>query len=213
MTQEHLPHFEVRPLSAEDGGGYLIRFPDYPGCIADGETPEEAIRAGADALRSYRTTLKELDRAVPVAEVGRRKARKMTRLEAYAQRGSISYGELAPDRLRNILLGDAPSEGEYSSVEQALLETPASGPHGNPAAELAKELGKTLAQLEARCVELTGEKLGSSVPSVISQLIEAGLAARYRNDLVGLNRVRQVVREELLAKDWELPPFSDDTDT
>jgi antitoxin HicB len=60
-----LPRFEIRPLSEEEGGGYLIEFPDFPGCIADGETPEEAIREGRDALISYLRTLEELKRPVP----------------------------------------------------------------------------------------------------------------------------------------------------
>jgi len=60
-----LPRFEIRPLAEEEGGGYLIEFPDYPGCIADGETPEEAIREGRDALTSYLRTLAELGRTVP----------------------------------------------------------------------------------------------------------------------------------------------------
>lgn len=34
------------PLSPEDGGGYLIEFPDLPGCLSDGETEEEAILMG-----------------------------------------------------------------------------------------------------------------------------------------------------------------------
>ena len=35
-----VPHrFTVRPLS--EGGGYLIEFPDLPGCMSDGETIEE----------------------------------------------------------------------------------------------------------------------------------------------------------------------------
>jgi predicted RNase H-like HicB family nuclease len=29
---------EITPLSKEDGGGFLITFPDLPGCMADGET-------------------------------------------------------------------------------------------------------------------------------------------------------------------------------
>ena len=57
MTNE-LPRFEMRPLGQEEGGGYLIEFPEYPGCVADGETPEEAMVEGADALESYRNTLR-----------------------------------------------------------------------------------------------------------------------------------------------------------
>jgi antitoxin HicB len=45
--------FTIRPLSIEDGGGYLIEYPDLPGCHSDGETPEEAIVNGRDAVRSY----------------------------------------------------------------------------------------------------------------------------------------------------------------
>lgn len=63
-----LPRFEIRPLSSEEGGGYLVEFPDFPGCVADGETPEAAVREVRDALASYLSTLKELGRAVP--EVG-----------------------------------------------------------------------------------------------------------------------------------------------
>ncbi|MEY8689117.1 MAG: type II toxin-antitoxin system HicB family antitoxin [Leptothrix sp. (in: b-proteobacteria)] len=43
----------VSPLSAEDGGGYLITFQDLPGCMSDGETMEEAIANGRDAFASW----------------------------------------------------------------------------------------------------------------------------------------------------------------
>ena len=62
--EEALLWFEIRPLSDIEGGGYLIEFPDYPGCVADGETPEEAIAEGRDALKSYLKTLGELGRSV-----------------------------------------------------------------------------------------------------------------------------------------------------
>jgi antitoxin HicB len=48
----------VRPLAAEDGGGWLAEFPDLPGCMADGDTPEEALREADDALRSWIKTAK-----------------------------------------------------------------------------------------------------------------------------------------------------------
>jgi len=50
--------FEVRPLSEEDGGGFLIAFPDIPGCVSDGETEEEAIANGREALKACLLALK-----------------------------------------------------------------------------------------------------------------------------------------------------------
>jgi len=57
--------FEVRPLTAEEGGGYLITFPDLPGCMADGETSNEAIRNGLDAARSWLETAQEFNDPIP----------------------------------------------------------------------------------------------------------------------------------------------------
>jgi antitoxin HicB len=57
--------FTIRPLTTEDGGGYLIEFPDIPGCISDGETPEEAIANGRDALQSALLTMKEFGDTIP----------------------------------------------------------------------------------------------------------------------------------------------------
>jgi hypothetical protein len=36
----------------DEGGGYLIEFPDLPGCMSDGATIEEAITNGIDAIRA-----------------------------------------------------------------------------------------------------------------------------------------------------------------
>lgn len=43
--------FEIRPLSPDDGGGYLISYPDFGACTSDGETVEQALRNGQKALR------------------------------------------------------------------------------------------------------------------------------------------------------------------
>lgn len=40
-------------LSEEDGGGFLITFPDLPGCMSDGETEEDALENGKDAFLSW----------------------------------------------------------------------------------------------------------------------------------------------------------------
>lgn len=45
--------FSIRPLAEEEGGGFMIEYPDLPGCVSDGETPEDAMRNGADAVKAY----------------------------------------------------------------------------------------------------------------------------------------------------------------
>lgn len=62
--------FEVRPLSAEEGGGFLISYPDFSECISDGETVEEALRNGKDALKATIGTLKAKDVPVPLPNSG-----------------------------------------------------------------------------------------------------------------------------------------------
>jgi antitoxin HicB len=57
--------FEIRPLSEEDGGGFLISFPDFSECLSDGETPEEAIRNGLDALQETIAALESMNLPVP----------------------------------------------------------------------------------------------------------------------------------------------------
>jgi antitoxin HicB len=62
--------FEVRPLAEEDGGGYLISFPDFAECISDGETIEEAIANGRDALKATVAALKAKKLPVPAPNSG-----------------------------------------------------------------------------------------------------------------------------------------------
>ena len=57
--------FEMKPLSEKDGGGWLIIFPDLVGCMSDGETPEEAIENGKDALECWIQACKEDGREIP----------------------------------------------------------------------------------------------------------------------------------------------------
>ena len=56
---------EIRPIPPKEEGGYLLTFPDLPGCIADGETPEEAIRSGMDAAESWLKTTQEFGDHIP----------------------------------------------------------------------------------------------------------------------------------------------------
>ena len=62
--------FEIRPLSEEDGGGFLISFPDFADCISDGETVAEALDNGRDALKATIAALKAKKLPVPAPNSG-----------------------------------------------------------------------------------------------------------------------------------------------
>lgn len=63
MNHEFIPAF--RALSDEDGGGYLVEYPDLPGCMADGDTLEQALEAGREAVSAWIETAKAEGRAIP----------------------------------------------------------------------------------------------------------------------------------------------------
>jgi antitoxin HicB len=65
MKQQPVNRFEIRPLSDEEGSGYLITFPDLPGCISDGENIEQAIRNGAEAETAWLKTAGKWDKPGP----------------------------------------------------------------------------------------------------------------------------------------------------
>ena len=62
---KHEYPFVIRPLSGAEGSGYLIEYPDLPGCISDGKTPEEAIANGRDAVKSYLFSCRKYGDKVP----------------------------------------------------------------------------------------------------------------------------------------------------
>jgi predicted RNase H-like HicB family nuclease len=55
----------VEPLSEEDGGGFLARAPDLPGCMSDGESPEEAVINARDAVVAWIEAARDMGHAVP----------------------------------------------------------------------------------------------------------------------------------------------------
>ncbi len=57
--------FHVRRLPTDDGGGYFIEFPDLAGCVSDGDTIDEAIANGRDALDAWLATAREFGDPIP----------------------------------------------------------------------------------------------------------------------------------------------------
>ena len=102
MVDLHEYRFEVRPLSQDEGGGYLISFPDIPGCISDGETVLEAIRNGMDALQETIAALQDTGHPVPQPRLRGNSGKFMTRvpksvhakLSALAQTEGVSMNAL-----------------------------------------------------------------------------------------------------------------------
>lgn len=60
----------IRPLSEEDGGGFLAEVPELPGCMSDGETPQEALENVFDAIRCW-IECEGHGKAVAAAPLGR----------------------------------------------------------------------------------------------------------------------------------------------
>lgn len=55
----------LRPLDDDEGGGWLAEVPDLPGCMSDGETPEEAVRNVKDAIQEWIVAARDMGRDIP----------------------------------------------------------------------------------------------------------------------------------------------------
>ncbi len=55
----------VEPLPAEEGGGFLATAPDLPGCMSDGDTPEEAVANIQDAIAAWIEAARDLGHPAP----------------------------------------------------------------------------------------------------------------------------------------------------
>jgi antitoxin HicB len=55
----------IERLAESGGGGYLATVPVLPGCMSDGETPEEALKNVQDAIASWIEAAKEWKLDIP----------------------------------------------------------------------------------------------------------------------------------------------------
>ena len=55
----------LEPLDEGDGGGWLASVPALPGCMGDGETPEEALSDAEHAIIEWLDAAKKLGREIP----------------------------------------------------------------------------------------------------------------------------------------------------
>jgi antitoxin HicB len=66
MTAKTKYPMVVRPLTAEEGGGYLVEFPDLPGCLSDGDTVAEAIANAEEAQTAWIAAMRDAGRPIPL---------------------------------------------------------------------------------------------------------------------------------------------------
>ena len=55
----------ISQLPKEDGGGFLVTFPDLPGCMSDGETETEAVANSRDAFKAWVSARKDSGKEIP----------------------------------------------------------------------------------------------------------------------------------------------------
>jgi antitoxin HicB len=55
----------IEPLAEADGGGFVAFVPDLPGCMSDGETPQQALANVLDAIESWLEAARDLGHAIP----------------------------------------------------------------------------------------------------------------------------------------------------
>jgi antitoxin HicB len=92
---------EIRPLSEADGGSMAL-FPDLPGCMRDGETPERAIEDGYSAAGAWLKVAEECGDPIPAPGAGGESGRFVahlpksmhTRLVARADQEGVSMNTL-----------------------------------------------------------------------------------------------------------------------
>jgi len=55
----------ISQLPKEDGEGFLISFPDLPGCMSDGTTEAEAVANGKDAFKAWVSARRDAGKVIP----------------------------------------------------------------------------------------------------------------------------------------------------
>jgi predicted RNase H-like HicB family nuclease len=74
MTDVSAYSYDVAELPAEDGGGFIVTFPDIPGVIGIADDREEAIADAQQALFACLDALKAVDRQPPAPTAPRQQS-------------------------------------------------------------------------------------------------------------------------------------------
>lgn len=67
-TEPYTRYSMIIEWSDEDHA-YIVTVPELPGCVTHGDTYEEAVRQGQDAIESWIDVARELGRPVPAPRI------------------------------------------------------------------------------------------------------------------------------------------------
>jgi len=115
--------FEIRPLSTDEGGGFLISFTDFADCVSDGDTAEEAIANGRVALKETIAALRAAGHPVPAPSLATHASGKFVarvpksvhaKLSSRAKAEGVSLNTLVVSLLSEGLGNRKPQRGNVS---------------------------------------------------------------------------------------------------
>jgi predicted RNase H-like HicB family nuclease len=66
---EHYEHYSMVIEWSEEDQAYIVTVPELPGCRTHGETYEEAVRQGQDAIDSWIEARRASGRPIPAPRV------------------------------------------------------------------------------------------------------------------------------------------------
>lgn len=92
----------IAPLPEEEGGGYVAVFPDLPGCMSDGDTPEEAAANARDAMNAWIQVQTErgIDIPLPGASADKVSAKLKSLIDSL--KAMIDYAEAADEHIDHL---------------------------------------------------------------------------------------------------------------
>ena len=62
---EQYQHYSMIIQWSDEDNAYIVTVPELPGCQTHGETYEEAVQQGKDAIASWIMVAEELGRSIP----------------------------------------------------------------------------------------------------------------------------------------------------
>ncbi|TNC74145.1 type II toxin-antitoxin system HicB family antitoxin [Rubellimicrobium roseum] len=112
----------VRPLTAEDGGGFMAYFPDLPGCMGDGDTEAAAIADAREAMGAWMEVQSE--RGVHIPQPGEAEAEVRAMLNRMNETIARQTEEIASLKAALAAKGKEPAKTRWRSLGETPVDMP-----------------------------------------------------------------------------------------